>query len=252
LIPHVCCDSRFLPVCRADPAHPTVDQQRVSAAERPDIRSTGEWTFDARRKAVLVQDTRAKRADVIDATDGTVLSSIPIPQEIADIELSPNGRYVATATNPEEIHGRPECVGPTWGNMTTVYDRETGETRILRDCTTPFVVRMPWMPDGRHLALLTTGSFQREGVDWQATLFDLVTGTDTPMTNGLECYGGVVPSPDGSRLITTGDSLRVSTADGRLLRSIPEPAHLDVQQAIWSHNVRENYFLVGPHCFFEL
>jgi len=183
----------------------------------------------------------ALRGDLIDLGTGHVVASLVPPELTSASDLSPDGRYfVATEL----------CEGSYSQNRIHLYDREAGETRLLRDCDQVAVPR--WLPDGHRLLLTVPNCWGCETVTFSITSMDVESGNVVPLTNGLEPHAAAYVSPDGSRLMVTGKALRLYTEDGQLLRELAAPEDFDVAAAAWSPDGSSFVYVVGPAGFFLL
>ena len=71
----------------------------------------------------------------------------------------------------------------------------------------------------------------------------------TPLTQGREFHANAVIAPDGSRILVTGERLRVYNADGVLLRELVPPEGFDVADAAWSPDSASFTYILGPAGF---
>jgi Tol biopolymer transport system component len=180
--------------------------------------------------------------DLIDlATGALVASLVPTGRRSTDTAsaLSADGRYLVAT----EL-----CASPSYAqNRIHLYDRQAGETRLLRDCDR---VAVPWwLPDGHRLLLTTPLCWGCDTVTFSITSMDVESGNVVPLTNGLEPHAAAHVSPDGSRLMVTGEALRLYTEDGQLLRELPVPEDFDVAAAAWSPDGSSFIYVVGPAGF---
>jgi len=214
---------------------------RASGQSRPITSGAGyrfgrpKWSTDG-SEVVLA-------GDLIDLATGAVVASLVPPERSGDTAsaLSADGRYfVATEL----------CEGSYPQNRIHLYDREAGETRLLRDCDQMAVPR--WLPDGHRLLLTAPSCWGCETVSFSITSMDVESGNVLPLTNGLEPHAAAYVSPDGSRLMVTGKALRLYTEDEQLVRELAVPEDFDVADAAWSPDGSSFIYVVGPAGFFLL
>ena len=65
-------------------------------------------------------------------------------------------------------------------------------------------------------------------------------------TDGQEAGAEFAVSPDGNRVLITGNTLRMYDAKGWLLREIQPPEGASVLQAAWSKDGRSFAYTTGP------
>jgi WD40 repeat protein len=183
--------------------------------------------------------------DLIDLATGDVVASLLPPGQgwTPASALSPDGRYFVVTE---------WCEGETYSeNRIRLYDRETGQVRLLRDCDQG-VHASQWLPDGHRLLLVAPSCWGCETVTFSITSMDVESGNVVPLTNGLEPHAAAYVSPDGSRLMVTGKALRLYAEDGQLLRELVAPEDFDVAAAAWSPDGSSFVYVIGPIGFFLL
>jgi WD40 repeat protein len=181
--------------------------------------------------------------DLIDLATGNVVASLVPPGQVIDSTLSPDGRYFV-ATEPCEGYPPPHRIH--------LYDKKTGETRLLRDCDEAVSAHLRWLPDGHHLLVKEPSCYACETVAFSITSMDVESGDVVALTDGLEPHAAAYVSPGGSRVLVTGKALRLYTEDGLLLRALPAPEDFDVAAAAWSPDGSSFVYIVGPAGFFLL
>lgn len=201
--------------------------------------------------------------DLIALATGQTLVSLGAPYRAADAALSPDGRYFAVAEDPGSATtrvaapcdplGRNPFAG-TQDNRVYLYDRLTGETRLVQDCGQGLTAQLQWLGDSRHLLIWQEPRqlplFGAQG--YAISLLDLQTGQKQPLTNGREIHAGALPSPDGGQVIVLGERLRIYSADGQLLREVVPPPGFDVPFAAWSPDGASFAYILGPAGFFPV
>lgn len=181
--------------------------------------------------------------DLIDLATGDVVASLVPPGQVIDSTLSPDGRYFV-ATEPCEGYPPPHRIH--------LYDKKTGETRLLRDCDEAVSAHLRWLPDGHHLLVKEPSCYGCETVTFSITSMDVESGDVVALTDGLEPHAAACASPDGGRVLVTGKALRLYTQDGQLLRVLPAPEGFDVAAAAWSPDGSIFAYVIGPAGFFLL
>lgn len=145
------------------------------------------------------------------ASDGT-----PADGDSGNPRVSENGRYVAYYSKGTNLTGDPHGSGATY-----LFDRTTGTTSLIQHApgaagTDTKVSDMT--PDGRYFAVITdipVDAGDHNGSS-DAVLYDRVTGTYTPITNGSSgSVDDAKLSNDGSRVIVmTTETLTSDDTDG--------------------------------------
>ncbi len=180
--------------------------------------SLPQWSVDGR--LIIVG------GDAIDAATGDVVASLLPSSKTISATLSPDSRYFLAAEEP--------TWEPSLANRVHLLDLQTGQTRVLLEKDHGFYWGLGWLPDARHLLLITPSCWGCDTLTMRVSLMDLESGRMTPLTDGLEPHGAAYPSPDGQRLLVTGKALRLYTVDGQLLWEFPAPEGFDVAAAAWS------------------
>jgi hypothetical protein len=193
-------------------------------------------------------DSTSSNAAIVDVRTGATR-----PGQVNDLtppptpgQTSPNGHYTAQfAVQPVGPSG--DCLGQPL--RLEVKDNQTGETRTLLECSTGSTASATWLDNNRLVA--TAGNCR--GCDYTKSsqiLVDVVTGKATLLTDGVEPSTRILASPDKSRLLVAGKSLRVYGADGKLERDVgPIPEGATVISMVWSPDGGSFAYVVGPAGF---
>lgn len=195
------------------------------------ITASPRWSLDGRYVAA--------GDGLIDVKTGSVLV-LPQAAFVLDSEASPGGAYLTALLDPfatcEEVQD----------NQTTLVDVSTGENRVLFDCD-GFGVddRVDWIAPDRFL-LLTVPCYACETSAAIVTLVTLPGKDATELTDGLENGGVYAISPDRSRILVGGETLRLYDSNGTLLRVIESPKGYKITGLSWSNDGLSFAYIVGP------
>jgi hypothetical protein len=197
------------------------------------------WSPDGRYLAV--------RDGLIDADAGRVVSQ-PTGRELIDAAFSPDGRWLALTLEFNQ-GTRTTCDGPGLRNQTLLIAAATGTGRAIFDCNR-FFSRIEWLGNERLLAF-TNSCWACEGKS-QLFLVSVADASAQPLNRELGFWINYDVSPDGSKVLVTGDQLRLYTASGTLLRSIPVEDGYAVTAVQWSPDGTSFTYIVGPKDFVVL
>jgi hypothetical protein len=197
------------------------------------------WSPDGRYLAV--------RDGLIDVDAGRVVSQ-PTGRELIDAAFSPDGRWLALTLEFNQ-GTRTTCDGPGLRNQTLLIDVAAGTERALFDCNR-FWAGIEWVDSERFLAY-THSCWSCEGKS-QLFLVAIADASAQPLNRELGFWIDYDVSPDGSRVLVTGDQLRLCTASGTLLRSIPVEDGYAVTAVEWSPDGQSFAYIVGPKDFVVL
>jgi hypothetical protein len=183
------------------------------------------------------------RGAVIDADSGELLTEPD--SRTAYTSASPDGRWVAMSSDGAGCPG--QALGtPLTANRTIAKEIETGRTLTLLDCDDGAFTFHQWLSAD---SLLIGGGSCRdcERPSFSLLLATLPDGGLRQLDDGSEQRGfGFAVSRDGQRILLGGQSLRVYSADGALLRSIAAPEGLLVSSVAFSPDSSSIVYVVGP------
>ena len=173
------------------------------------------------------------------------VETLPIAAErILHSTLSPDGQYVLFNEDPIlPPLGDPSCPRPAY-----LYNLRTKELRQLSDCAQSLTAFLKWLSSGR--VLLVYPACWYCGPDaYRVKLLDVWSGELQLLTDGLEYEASAVISPDGARLLVTGNRLRLYSSEGSLLREMVPPEGVFVHRAAWSPDGGMFAYVTGPRWF---
>jgi hypothetical protein len=186
-------------------------------------------------------------AVIVNATTGAMRPGQP--QELLQSSppseaRSPNGRFSAGVEAAPNFAFSDDCRGRPY--RLTVTDTQTGSTRPLLECHGGFGGQVKWIDETR-LILTVYNCYACEPSSAALTLVDVVSGNAKTLTAGLEPNATATPSPDHSRLLVTGNSLRVYDSTGSLQRDLgPAPEGLKHTSLAWAPDSRSFAYILGP------
>ncbi len=180
------------------------------------------------------------RDGLLDFETGTVVRQ-PSGQEIIDAAVSPDGRSLLLTLEVSQDVG-PNCGQGKVLNRTLLVDIVSGAQRTLFDCNRLWTY-VEWVDSQRFLAYTHT-CWSCEG---RSRLFLLdVDGSEKQLTDEFRAFIRYDVSPDGSKILVSGDELRLYTNTGVLLRSIPVEPGFSVIDVNWSPDGNSFVYIVGP------
>ncbi|HXH21042.1 MAG TPA: hypothetical protein VNN10_03355 [Dehalococcoidia bacterium] len=198
--------------------------------------------------------------DLIDVASGDIVRLREPPVGVTGGKISPSERYFVVSEDPfvEAPHG---CPRDSLRNRTHLLEINTRRQRTLLDCGDGFfVVRTwdytwgsseRWLGGGRYLVVDTPNCYACEGYTIRLTHLDLETGVRRTILERSAGRLDGVASPDGRRLGTTGDALRIFDERGELLRTIALPEGYEVQNIAWSPDGSSLAYIVVPIGLFD-
>lgn len=154
--------------------------------------------------------------------------------------FSPDGRYAIRTEMevPQWLHGR--------SSRLILEDRATGSTRPLTTPDRGYDGVWEWMPDGQHVLFYRSARLYLDRPSQAVGLVNVITGKEILLTSGVEGNARGKLSPDGTRILVTGNSLRVYGLDGELQWKIdPSPGHR-VESAQWLADSRRIVYVTTP------
>jgi hypothetical protein len=160
---------------------------------------------------------------------------------------SPGGRYTARYDDLVEGLLPPECEGLPQGLR--VFDRQTGRSKTLLECEGGSSGRVYWVNETTLVAAVYP--FKFGDLDAQTlTLVNVTTGESRPLTDTPEDRVHVVPSPDGTKILVAGATLRVFDVDGNHLQDYGSPPEGSAFMLFaWSPDSASFAYMVGPRAF---
>ena len=208
----------------------------------------GDWPAEARTDPAWVgPDLIQLNERVVDIRSGAV-TAYPQPAYTDLPAVSPDGRYLAAVERTNDYSSPPGLC--PWSGITEnrvyLYDHSTGATTLLKDCDGRALIWPQWLGDSRHAVLAFAECYQCGPEKTGFVLMDVATGQETPLTNGLEAQAWAIPSPDGRKLLVTGERLRVYDSEGRLLQDMQPPEGFKVVGAAWAPDSRRYAYVVAP------
>jgi WD40 repeat protein len=123
-----------------------------------------------------------------------------------------------------------------------------GEDLVLVDCDHGFFANPHWLT-GERLLLSGPSCWGCETDAVRFSIADLRTGRIQDLNPAPERGAAFAVSPDGSRLLISGDRLRLYSRDGALLRTIEAPPGFSVLGVAWSPDGSRFAYVVGPPFF---
>lgn len=203
------------------------------------------WTADGRYLLLA--------GDLVDASTGDLTRLTANASDAIGGSLSPDGRYYVVTEQPSP----GVCPGDELANRTLMRDLVTGDQRVLLDCDDGFYFTfasastLAWTNDGRSIVLLSSSRWGTHGHVWKVSLLDVETGElKTLAERPVEGRLSVFVSPDGERIATTGDAVRVFDGAGTLLATHDVPDGYEVRVAAWSPDGSTLAFAAVPaHAF---
>jgi hypothetical protein len=159
--------------------------------------------------------------------------------------LSPNKRLVATTDPPATaLAGSVDCRGKP--SRLKVTDKQTGTPKTLLECPSGLPGQVKWIDDS-HLLVTIYNCYACEPGSAAVTLVNVDSGRAVQLTNGLEPNTDAMPSPDGRRVVVTGERLRVYDADGALVSDLgPLSIELRPTSLAWSSDNKSLAYILGP------
>ena len=140
------------------------------------------------------------------------------------------------------------CGAGRLANQTLLIDTATGAERLLFDCDR-FWANVEWVDSQRFLAYTHTCW----GCEGKSRLFLVsIDGAAQQLTDEFRAFLRYDISPDGSKILVSGDEVRVYTTTGVLLRSIPVDDGYTVTGVEWAPDGLSFAYIVGPTDFVVL
>jgi WD40 repeat protein len=207
----------------------------VLSVEIPSV--TG-WSHDGR--LVTAGD------GLIDAATGRVLLA-PTVESVISADVSLDGKRLVVSRQPAYAGGPCAGSGSISDNQTLIRSVDFDSVSVALECEAGFHSHARWLVDGR-LALKSPICWACDGADFWIKLFDpdSDSGDLLDLTDGFENRGDFAISPDGSRVLVSGNALRLYDAEGRLLRRVDVAAGLRVTGIAWSSDGSSFAYVVGP------
>jgi Tol biopolymer transport system component len=200
------------------------------------------WTADGRYIQVHNR--------LIDTRNGDVTTyTFPGLKTMTTVAISPDRRYAVTSEFPLPSGDTDSAPCPATErpqNKVYLLDKQKNATRVVKDCDGRAFIQFTWMADNRHVVMEGYGCAACEDPHRNIVLLDVQTGVETPLTHGLEFSAWATLSPDGQKILVTGDSARVYGQDGKLLQQAAPPAGFSVTDAAWAPDNRRFTYVVGP------
>lgn len=159
--------------------------------------------------------------------------------------ISPDGQRIAMTRATDRL--RESCSTPVQlmtVNEVVIQALASGDTTVIADCDVGQLSPYAWLDDER---LLLQELRCCHGEVSGYALAEIDAGRLTWLTDGLEGGSRAVPSPDNSRILVSGNSLRVYDASGALLREIEPPAGERIIQVAWSPDGEGFVYIVGQY-----
>ncbi len=188
--------------------------------------------------------------EIVDATTGErqkgSLDDIRPPSTPPWEALSPDGRYVASVQidPPAGWRATPECEGLPFNLR--LRDVSGGQTKTLLQCQGGHPGGVTWLNERQLVASIGT-CWACGGGSSNLLLIDVVTGEAKSLTDGLETRARFRASPDGSKVLVDGDTLRVFDTEGRLIKDFGRPPEgFKFEGLAWSPDSSSVVFVVGP------
>jgi dipeptidyl aminopeptidase/acylaminoacyl peptidase len=204
------------------------------------------WSEDGRWLSI--------RGDLINPASGLVADLAVPPVHAQGGVVSPDGRHFLVTEEPG-LEAPANCPPGGLQNRTRVYDTLTDTERVLLDCEDGFFLvdwwDAAWIAGGRYVVLRTPNCYGCEPTTNRLTLLDIESGTLRPLETGEQWWVDAVASPDGRRLVTTGNALRILDAHGALLRTIAAPDGYVVRHAAWSPDGAKIAYVIVAESIFE-
>jgi len=186
------------------------------------------------------------RDGLIDAPAQRVIVQ-PSGREIIDASVSPDGRWLLMTTEVIQAQGLA-CGAGRLANQTLLIDTATGAERLLFDCDR-FWANVEWVDSQRFLAYTHTCW----GCEGKSRLFLVsIDGAAQQLTDEFRAFLRYDISPDGSKILVSGDEVRVYSTTGVLLRSIPVDDGYTVTGVEWAPDGLSFAYIVGPTDFVVL
>ncbi len=139
---------------------------------------------------------------------------------------------VPTATAARKSSPAAPSTIPPAKSRAPITPASASGIRALDEWHVSEIMGLAWAPDSSRLALVT-----HYGID----IYDPVTKTNTPFKSGeVLQYHDAAFAPDGTRILTTGDTTQIWTSAGRLLSTLCEAdcgcreANEYLSKAAWS------------------
>lgn len=176
---------------------------------------------------------------ILDVSTGDFLAH---PDTATPSSTSPDGRYVIEKR--PAISMPPECELPTSyrGQEIVAEDTLTGEMRLLLSCQLDTIAPVEWLDNDTAVISLYACC---HGQSAAHAVLKLATGEVQHLTDGMEAASHVAVSGDG-RILVSGNSLRLFTRDGVLVREIAAPQGAQITQVAWSEDGSTFAFIAGP------
>ncbi len=210
--------------------------------------ATPDSTFSATQRLIWWPDGRHIQAAnrVVDVTTGKLVTYPPVFPYASVFAISPDGRYMLTADDPaSDWKGVCPSISPP-ENHVYLYDRTVDQTSVIKDCDGRFFGLFDWLADSRHAVMRQFPCAACDGFGLSLVLKDIDSGRETPLTSGFEFGAWPVLSPDGGKVLVTGDRLRVYSETGALLQQIDPPDGFSVTAAAWAPDGERFVYLVSP------
>ncbi len=217
--------------------------------------------YGSTRPAWSANGTRLTiEGDLIEVNSGVVVSFKQPPLYAAGRTLSPDGRYFIV-NEVGYIDGPAGCPQDTLRNRTYVYDTTTEERRLLLDCDRGYYDVPSWDPAwqrgggwvnaSRSLVLASPNCLGSPCSTGKLTLVDAETGSTRTLAERPQGGLRAAASPDGWKLLVTGDFIQVLDEHGDVLRTISVPWGYEVQDAAWSPDGSKVAYVIVPIGMFE-
>src|SRR5262249_32328588 len=139
----------------------------------------------------------------------------------------------------------PACVDGMVERAIYLFDLQSGRLSRPQVCGAGYV-GLDWLSDSRHL--LITDTADGHGINSSVTLVDVDTGAETSLSAGIQQRARPYLSPDGTRILVGGPTLRLYGADGRLLRevAVQEATGLVATTVAWAPDGSAFVYVAGP------
>jgi DNA-binding CsgD family transcriptional regulator len=182
---------------------------------------------------------------LIDTESGRVLYQTS-GRAVLGSTVSADGRWQAFTVDRTRD---PACGEALAAAEMRLRDISTGAESTALDCRNPWLPSVKWLKNGKLIA--NGANCQSCGPQsYRVGLVETSTGELQPLTDGLEVAARYQVSPDGQRILVTGNRLRVYSIDGVLEREIVPPDGLPVLAAAWSPDGSSFAYIVGPRIDF--